>query len=82
MINREVNRVKILIDWLLGNKKASFNQIEDVRQTFRSLKSIDYAIKKAKMFQKRAINHLLSFPPTPAREALLNLCDYFITREY
>ncbi len=66
----------------LGNKKASLSEIEYIKQTFRSLKSIDYAIKKAKMLQKKAINNLLSFPPTPTREALLNLCEYFITREY
>ena len=66
----------------LGNKNASLNEIEYIKQTFRSLKSIDYAITKAKIFQKRAIKHLLSFPPTPTREVLLKLCEYFITREY
>jgi geranylgeranyl diphosphate synthase type I len=64
------------------NKKASLHEIEDIKQIFRSLKSIDYAITKAKMLQKRAINHLLSFPPTPTREALLKICEYFIMREY
>jgi len=66
----------------LGNKKASLSEIEDIKQLFRSLKSIDYALKKAKMLQKKAIKQLLSFPPTPTRETLLNLCEYFITREY
>ena len=66
----------------LGNKKASLSEIEDIKQTFQSLKSVDYAIKKAKMLQKRAINHLLLFPPTPTRESLLKICEYFITREY
>jgi geranylgeranyl diphosphate synthase type I len=66
----------------LGNKKASLNEIEDIKQIFRSLKSIDYALKKAKMLQKKAIKQLLSFPPTSTRETLLKLCEYFITREY
>ena len=66
----------------LGNSKASLSELKDIERIFQSLKSIDYAIIQAKRLEKKAITHLLSFPPTPAREALLSLCEYFVTRAY
>jgi geranylgeranyl diphosphate synthase type I len=67
---------------VLGNKKATLKELEEIIQIFHSLKSIDYALKKAKILEQKAKKHLLSFPPTPTRKSLLNLCEYFITREY
>jgi geranylgeranyl diphosphate synthase type I len=66
----------------LGNSKASLSELKDIKRIFQSLKSIDYAIIQAKRLEKKAISHLLSFPPTPAREALFTLCEYFVTRAY
>ncbi len=67
---------------VLGNRKASVSEIQETIQTIRSLESIAYATKKAEEFVEKAKLQLYSFPPTPAKKALLNICDYILSRTF
>lgn len=67
---------------VLGNKEASIKDIEEAVRTIHSLGSIDYASKKAEKLVENAKNQLRQFPQSPAKEILLNLADYIVSRKY
>lgn len=66
----------------LGNPKATVNQIKEATNLIYSLGAVKYANKKAREFTERAKEQLTSFPDTPAKKALLDLADFFVTRKY
>lgn len=68
--------------FVLGNKEARAEQIRDVIHTIQSLGAIDYAAKKAETFIGKAKSQLSSFPSSPMKNTLIDLCDYIVSRNY
>lgn len=66
----------------LGNKTASDVRVKETTGIIKSLKSIDYAFKKASEFIDKAKLELSTFPSSPTKEVLLNLCDYIVSRSH
>lgn len=67
---------------VLGREEASFEGIEETIQTIRSLGSIDYALKRAEELAEKAKRQLSLFSSSQAKENLLNLADYIVSRGY
>lgn len=67
---------------IFGNASASSSEIERAINLVRSLGSIDYASRKALTFVAKAKQALGIFPPSEAKNDLIELADFFTTRKY
>mgnify|MGYP001136888633 CR=1 FL=1 len=76
----QMQRKKILV--ALSNPKATAKQIQEAIDVIQSLGAVAYANKKAEEFTENAKTQLSSFPDSPAKTALLELAELFITRKY
>lgn len=76
----QTQRMKILV--ALSNPKATANQIREAADVIRSIGAIAYANGKAKEFIENAKTQLSPFPESPAKTALLELAELFITRKH
>jgi geranylgeranyl diphosphate synthase type I len=65
----------------LGKKEASPETIRDAIEVLKSTGSIDYALKKADSFARKARSELEAFPPSDTRDLLISLADYVVTRD-
>lgn len=68
--------------YALGNRETSTGQLAKAIQTVQSLGSIEYAVKRAEALIYRAKAKLSSFPPSPSKDTLIDLCDYIVSRNY
>jgi len=66
----------------LGNRKAKVTQIKEAANLIYSLGAGEYANKKAMEFIIKAKEKLAPFPDSPAKRALLDLADFFVTRKH
>jgi len=66
----------------LNNREASTDQIAKVIHTIKSLRSIEYANKKAETFTNKAKSQLTIFPSSQSKNILIDLCDYIMSRNY
>ncbi|MBC7328879.1 polyprenyl synthetase family protein [bacterium] len=67
----------ILKDLLAMNKLER----EELRRKLEESGGLEKAKRKAEMFVNKAKSYLASFPPSPAKEAVLQLSDFIILRE-
>lgn len=67
---------------IIGNEKATQNDLMDVIDIFREAGSIDYAQNKLKEFRKKAKLCLDVVGESESKETLMALADYSITRNY
>ena len=67
---------------VLGVKDASPSDVEAANAILVESGSIDYAIKAAKRYYERAKGMLEHFPDSPAKDALFEMADYFMSRTY
>jgi len=65
----------------LWNKDATPEEIENAIETLKSTGSIDYAIRKAGVLNRRAKRELEGFPPSETRDLLVTLVDYIVARD-
>ncbi|MGQ9759121.1 MAG: polyprenyl synthetase family protein [Candidatus Methanomethylicaceae archaeon] len=65
---------------LLGKKDASEEDIGALVNDIRSEGIDDYVLKKAKSFIERSINALSTLPQSPAKEDLVELAEYAVSR--
>jgi geranylgeranyl pyrophosphate synthase len=66
---------------ILSNHSKDKGDIEFVIDSMKVTDSIEYAKKIALKFIDEAEEELSTLPESPAKEALVALCDYIITRE-
>jgi len=61
----------------------SLNRLEkeELREKLEESGGLEEARRKAEMFLNKAKKYLASFPPSPAKEAVLMLSDFIISRE-
>jgi geranylgeranyl diphosphate synthase type I len=67
---------------IFGKKDASREEIEEAIQRLQECGSITYAQNKALEYVESGKNQLRRLPDTPAKQVLLQLADYMITRQY
>jgi geranylgeranyl diphosphate synthase type I len=67
---------------VLGNRRAAPDEVMSVTKLVGSLGSIDYVRSTAETYAERAKRELRSFTSSPARESLMNLVDFFVSRVY
>jgi len=72
---------KKLLEIIFGNKNATEQQIKQVFNLFQKKGSIEYAKKTAINFCEKAKKQLEILPPSDAKQILLELADYSISRE-
>lgn len=77
----DLEQKKIILS-TLGNKRASADEIKRVIEIVSSLGSIDYVMKKAGAYVKKAKGELEVFPKSPAKKSLMSLVDFFVGRRY
>lgn len=70
-----------LVGTIVGERTASVEQWHQLRALLAQSRSIDYAYSTALDFVERAKRALRAFPPSEAREALLFLPDYVVSRD-
>ena len=71
---------KIVRD-IIASRTATEEQWNELLRVLREQRSIDYAYRRAVEFAERAKRPLFAFPPSAARDALLALPDYVLSRD-
>src|SRR5262249_41332144 len=71
---------KIVRD-IIASRTASEEQWNELLRVLKEQRSIDYAYRRAVEFAERAKKPLFAFPPSSARDALLALPDYVLSRD-
>jgi len=67
---------------VLGNRRATQEEIVSVTKLVESLGSIGYVRKMAESYAERSKKELRFLNPSSARESLANLVDFFVSRVY
>jgi geranylgeranyl diphosphate synthase type I len=80
-INHATTCQKRLLLRTLGNKSSSTEDIEESIAILRSTGSIDHAMKKAEDLIQSAKFELELFPKTDAKDLMISLVEYFISRD-
>lgn len=81
-LNKANRKQRQLILSTLGNKEVPLSRIEEVIRTVESLGSINYAMSKAKGLVNEAKSRLSSFPASLAKNTLLELSNFLVSRRY
>lgn len=80
-LTHAVGNDKKVLQKTFGDRNASDENVQNVYNIFKKLKSIDYARHKAEEYCDKAKNALKILPDSDAKQVLLNLADYAISRE-
>ena len=72
---------RLLVSKIVRERSATIDEWRQLRALLTQTRSIDYAYKTALDFVERAKRALRVFPPSDAREALLFLPDYVVSRD-
>jgi geranylgeranyl diphosphate synthase type I len=67
---------------IFGKGKASKDEIERAVRMLEENGAIAYASQKAMEFVNRGKERLNILPPSPAKDLLISIADYLVTREY
>ena len=74
-------RAQTLIRKVIDARSATLDEWREIRMLLGQARSIDYAQRAAADFVERAKKALYAFPPSNARDALLFLPDYVVSRD-
>jgi len=74
-------RTRALLRRVVETRAVSVDEWREIRALLAQARSIDYAHRTAVDFVERAKKALNAFPPSEAREALLYLPDYVVSRD-
>lgn len=80
-LNKAGDKDKQFLKRIFGNKNASEKDVRSVFDLFKNLKSIDYAKNVAIKYNKDAKDALRVLDDSHAKEVLIELADYAISRE-
>jgi len=81
LLNNSTAKERRRIVNVVRRKNHSKDQVEDLMQLVRTGGGIEYATEKMNFYCNEAINRLKVFPKSEAREALVLLFEYIITRK-
>ena len=74
-------RAQALIRKVIDTRSITLDEWRDVRRLLTQSRSLDYAQRAASDFVERAKKALYAFPSSDARDALMYLPDYVISRD-
>jgi len=74
-------RTRALLQRVVKARSVSSDEWREIRSLLAQARSLDYAQRAAVGFVERAKKALNAFPASEAREALLYLPDYVISRD-
>jgi octaprenyl-diphosphate synthase len=74
-------RAEALIRKVMRDRDVTIDEWREIRSLLTKSRSIDYAYSTAVEFVERAKKALHAFPPSPARDALMFLPDYVLSRD-
>jgi len=80
-LNTASGNDKKILEKTFCNSKATDKEVKQVFELFKKLNSIDYAKNKAKDFCNKAKNSIKILSDSNAKQILLDLADYSISRE-
>jgi geranylgeranyl diphosphate synthase type I len=66
----------------LGNQHVSRTEITEIGELYISLGSLSYTLKRADEYVQKAKKCLKEFPDCEAKQNLIELVDFFVTRKY
>ena len=75
------DRTRALLHRVVEARAVSAEEWREIRSLLTQARSLDYAQRAAAGFVERAKKALHTFPPSEAREALLYLPDYVVSRD-
>ena len=75
------DRTRTLLRRVVDARAVSGEEWREIRSLLTQTRSLDYAQRTAADFVERAKKALHAFPPSEAREALLYLPDYVVSRD-
>jgi octaprenyl-diphosphate synthase len=81
LFSRGDARAQTLIRTVVDARSVTVDEWREIRTLLAQARSIDYAQRAASDFVERAKKALYAFPPSDARDALLFLPDYVISRD-
>ena len=81
LFSRGDARAQALIRQVVDARSVTLDEWREIRSLLAQARSIDYAQRAAADFVERAKKALYAFPPSEARDALLYLPDYVISRD-
>ena len=81
MLARGDARAEDLVRKVVGDRDVSLDDWREIRALLTQSRSVDYAQRIASEFVERAKKALYTFPPSEARDALMFLPDYVISRD-
>jgi octaprenyl-diphosphate synthase len=81
LLSRGGARAAWLIRRIVGERSATLEEWRELRALLTQARSIEYAQRVAAEFVERARSALYAFPSSEAREALLYLPEYVISRD-
>jgi octaprenyl-diphosphate synthase len=74
-------RTRTLLRRVVESRSVSADEWRDIRSLLAQSRSLDYAHRAAAGFVERAKKALNAFPPSDARDALVYLPDYVVSRD-
>jgi octaprenyl-diphosphate synthase len=74
-------RARTLLQRVVDARSVSAEEWREIRSLLAQARSLEYAQRTAAAFVERAKKALLAFPPSDARDALLYLPDYVVSRD-
>jgi octaprenyl-diphosphate synthase len=81
LFSRGDARAQALIRKVIDARSVTLDEWREIRTLLSQARSIDYAQRAAADFVERAKRALYAFPPSDARDALLFLPDYVVSRD-
>ena len=81
MLGRGDARAEDLVRKVVRDRDVTLDDWREIRALLTQSRSIDYAQRVASDFVERAKKALYAFPPSEARDALMFLPDYVISRD-
>src|SRR5688572_9398017 len=81
LFSRGDARAQTLIRKVIDARSVTLDEWREIRTLLSQARSIDYAQRAAADFVERAKRALYAFPPSDARDALLFLPDYVVSRD-
>ena len=70
-----------LVSKVVSSRDVSLDEWLEIRTMLGQCRSIDYAQRVASEYVERAKKTLYAFPPSDARDALMFLPDYVVSRD-
>jgi octaprenyl-diphosphate synthase len=81
LLSRGDAKAETLIRKVMRDRDITLDEWREIRAMLTKSRSIDYAYSTAVEFVEQAKKALHAFPPSPARDALMFLPDYVLSRD-